>query len=146
MIRTLFERLKPVYIQRRGRRLLLGGREFDAIDVSVRGVVPVRKLFDGSRLVCWSVDGSPGRGGRQCAFCSDGRRCQRRLRLNLAARVGDDGEIQAVAELRSTAFDAVDRALEGAGEDLTRWDETLFRLRVAVDARGFEDFALERIF
>jgi hypothetical protein len=146
MIRTLFDSLKPAYIQRRGGRLLLSGREFDGLDVAVRGVVPVRKLFDGAKLVCWSVDGSPGRGKRQCAFCPDERRCQRRLRLNLVARGDDGGETPAVVELRASAFDAVDMALEGEGGNDQRWDETLFRLRVAADARGFEDFTLERIF
>ena len=146
MIRTLFERLKPAYIQRRGSRLMLAGHEFDSIDVAIRDVVPVRKLFDGARLVCWSVNGSPGSGKRQCAFCPDDRRCQRRLRLNLTAHCDDGVETPAVVELRASAFDALDSALEGAGENSSHWEETLFRLRVAVNARGFEEIAMERIF
>ena len=146
MIRTLFEQTRPLYIQCRNRRLLLGGREYETLDVTIRGLVPVRKFFKGSRLTCWSVNGAPGRDQRLCAFCPDAARCQKRLRLNLIVRDAGGTEIPAVLEVRASAFDALDAALEGDGTATATWRETLFRICVTVNPQGFEDVGFERIF
>jgi hypothetical protein len=42
---------------------------------------PVRKLFEGGRLVCYAPDGEVSRSGRACVGCPDRGRCQPRLRL-----------------------------------------------------------------
>ncbi len=146
MIRTLFEQTKPSYIQCRNHRLLLRGREFESLDVTIRDIVPVRKFFKGSKLSCWSVNGAPGRDKRLCPFCPDAARCQKRLRLNHIVRADSGTEIPAVLEVRPAAFDALDAALEGDGTATGTWRETLFRIRVTVNPQGFEDFAFERIF
>ena len=146
MIRTLFEQTKPAYIQCRNRCLLLRGREFESLDVTIRDIVPVRKFFKGSKLSCWSVNGAPGRDLRLCAFCPDVARCQKRLRLNLIVRDDSGTDSPAVLEVRASAFDTLDAALEGDGTATETWRETLFRIRVTVNPQGFEDFAFERIF
>ena len=146
MIRTLFEQIKPSYIQCRNRRLLLRGREFESLEATILDLVPVRKLFKGSKLSCWSVNGAPGRDQRLCAFCPDAARCQKRLRLNLIVRDDSGTQIPAVLEVRPSAFDALDAALGGDGSATGTWRETLFRIRVTLNPQGFEDLAVERIF
>jgi hypothetical protein len=146
MIRTLFEQTRPLYVQYRNRRLLLRGREYETLDATIRDMVPVRKLFEGSKLSCWSINGAPGRDKRLCAFCPDAARCQKRLRLNLIVRDDNGTEIPAVLEVRASAFDALDSVLEGDGTAGETWRETLFRIRVTVNPRGFEDIVLDRIF
>jgi hypothetical protein len=146
MIRTLFEQIKPAYIQCRKRCLLLRGREFESLDVTLLDIIPVRKLFKGSKLSCWSVNGAPGRDQRLCAFCPDAARCQKRLRLNLIVRADSGTDIPAVLEVRPSAFDALDAALEGDGTATGTWRETLFRIRATVNPKGFDDLAVERIF
>ena len=146
MIRTLFEQTKPAYIQCRNRRLLLRGREFESLEATILDLVPVRKLFKGSKLSCWSVNGAPGRDQRLCAFCPDAARCQKRLRLNLIVRDDSGADIPAVLEVRPSAFDALDAALGGDGSATGTWRETLFRIRVTLNPQGFEDLAVERIF
>jgi len=146
MIRTLFEQTKPAYIQHRNRHLILDGREYETLDVIIREIVPVRKLFNSNKLTCWSINGSPGRDKRLCAFCPDTARCQKRLRLNLIARDDNGTERPAVLEVRASAFDALDVALEGTEAVPTTWCDTLFRISVTVNPRGFEDFAFDRIF
>lgn len=146
MIRTLFDQTKPRYIQCRNGRLRLGGHEHESLDVAICDIVPVRKLFKGSELACWSINGAPGRDKRLCAFCPDAARCQKRLRLHLIVRDDSGTEIPAVLEVRTTAFDALDAALEATGPSPDAWRETLFRIRVTVNPRGFEDLAFDQLF
>jgi len=146
MIRTLFDQTKPLYIQCRNSRLLLAGHEHESLDVNIRDIVPVRKFFKGNKLACWSINGAPGRDKRICAFCPDAARCQKRLRLQLIVRDDNGTEIPAVLEVRTTAFDALDAALEATGPSPDTWRETLFRIRVSVNPRGFEDLAFDRLF
>lgn len=146
MIQKLFEQIKPAFLQHRNRRLLLDGHEYESLDVTIREIVPVRKLFTGNKLTCWSVNGSPGREKRLCAFCPDTARCQKRLRLNLIVRDDSGAERPAVLEVRASAFDALDVALEGTEAVPTTWCDTLFRISVTVNSRGFEDITFDRLF
>ena len=146
MIQKLFEQIKPAFLQHRNRRLLLDGHEYESLDVTIREIVPVRKLFTGNKLTCWSVNGSPGREKRLCAFCPDTGRCQKRLRLNLIVRDDSGAEVPAVLEIRTTAFDALDAALEATTPGPDAWRDILFRVRATTSAKGFDDLAFDRIF
>jgi len=146
MIRTLFDQTKPLYVQCRNSRLLLGDREYETLDVNIRDLVPVRKFFKGCKLACWSINGAPGRDKRICAFCPDAARCQKRMRLHLIVRDDSGTEIPALLEVRSSAFDALDAALDTFDGAPDAWRDTLFRIRVTVNPRGFEDLAFDRLF
>lgn len=128
MIKKLFDQTRPTYIRLRNGRLLVGDRECETLAVIIRDIVPVRKLFDGARLECWSVNGARGRDNRICAFCADAGRCQKRIRLHLILNGDDNAEIPAVLEVRTSAFTALDTALESVGGD--DWRNMLFRISV----------------
>jgi hypothetical protein len=65
MIRTLFERTKPSYIQCRNRRLLLRNREFESLEVTIRDLVPVRPEIPVPVIpMAWAGGGRPSRATR----------------------------------------------------------------------------------
>jgi hypothetical protein len=141
VIRKLFERTRPLYVRLRNGRFLVGERQSETLDATLRDVLPVRKLFVGDRLECWSVNGAHGRDRRLCAFCEDAGRCQKRLRLLLILNGEDNTELPAVLEVRAGAFADLDAALEGAGPD-EAWRNTLFRIatHIGPDGRDRLDF------
>ena len=146
MIQKLFDHTKPAYIQHRNGRLIFDGREHDSLQATIHDIVPVRKLFTGNQLTCWSINNAPGREKRICAFCPDATHCQKRLRLNLLVHGENGAAIPAAIEVRATAFDTLNIALEGTATEPETWTDILFQLSVTHNARGFEDITLTRIF
>jgi hypothetical protein len=127
VIRKLFDRTRPLYVQLRNGRFQVGERQCQTLDATLRDLVPVRKLFVGDRLECWSVNAAHGRDRRLCAFCPDAGRCQKRLRLLLVLGGGDNPEQPVVLEVRAGAFADLDAALHAAGPD-EAWRNVLFRI------------------
>lgn len=143
MIRKLFDQTRPSYIRLRNGRLLVGERESETLSATIHDILPVRKLFDGTRLECWSVNGARGRDNRICAFCPDAPRCQKRLRLHLFIRDGDH-DIAAVLEVRAHEFAALDTALSSLGDDA--WRDMLFKISVEAGTGGRDRFAFCPLF
>jgi hypothetical protein len=145
VIRNLFDQTRATYIRLQNGRFRIGNREAEAIEATIRDLVPVRKLFDGTRLDCWSVNGARGRDQRLCAFCPDTARCQKRLRLHLILNGDDTAEIPAVLEVRASAFAALDTAIESLGSD-DAWRNTLFRISLEPGPDGRDRLAFRPLF
>jgi len=145
VIRKLFDQTRATYIRWHHGRFRIGNRETEAIEGIIRDLIPVRKLFDGTRLDCWSINGARGRDQRLCAFCPDAARCQKRLRLHLLLRADGNAEIPAVLEVRAEAFAALDTALESLGAD-DAWRNTLFRISLEPGPDGRDRLAFRPLF
>jgi hypothetical protein len=135
VIRKLFDRTRPLYLKLSNGRFQIGERQCETLDATLRDLVPVRKLFVGDRLECWSVNGARGRDRRLCAFCPDAARCQKRLRLLLILNGDDDPEQPVVLEVRAGAFADLDAALDAAGPD-EAWRNALFRISTRIGPDG----------
>jgi hypothetical protein len=134
VIRKLFDQTRPIYIRLRQGRFLLGDRQLEVITAVIADLLPVRKLFDGTTLTCWSVNGSRGKDQRICGFCPDATRCQRRLRLHLLIDGDSHPEQPAVLEVLPELFADLEQALDKAGPDA--WRTTLFQIGIQVDPHG----------
>lgn len=144
MIKKLFDQTRPTYVRLRNGRLLVGDREWDTLDVTLQDIVPVRKLFDGARLECWSVNGARGRDKRICGFCAAAGRCQKRLRLHLLLNGDGNADLPAVLEVKAGAFAALDSAIESLGTE--DWRNTLFRITVESGSDGRARLAFYPLF
>ena len=144
MIRNLFDQTRPTYVRLRQGRFRLGDRDLEALTAVICDVLPVRKLFDGTKLECWSVNGSRGKHQRLCAFCPDAGRCQKRLRLHLLVGDRQNAEQPAVLELKTALFTALDEALEKAGPDA--WRNTLFQIGIQTDPNGHDRLTFQPLF
>lgn len=117
MIRDLFNIHRPVFITFDGDRFTVGMRTRDELVGVITDMHPVRKRFEGRRIVCRSMDGAVGNAGRQCALCRDRWSCTERVRLLLLLDGLAADPFPAVLEIGHASFDALDELLEEVGID-----------------------------
>ena len=126
MIRRLFEQTKPQFISVNNGQFRLNGADYSSLSVFIKDILPVRKHFVGNKLICFARDGTTAGNGQVCGFCRERDKCQQRLRLNLMVNNVDAEPVPAVLEIRAHLFDALDEAIDKAGED--KLADVLFEL------------------
>jgi len=144
MIEKLLQTGRAPFITVRDGQLHIGADAFAKIEVCIHEVRPVRKFFDGRRLVCYSLDCRTGKHGRFCEMCPDRQACSRRLQLRLLYNSGDREE-PAILELPKHSFRAFDELLQQVG-DIQRLHDVLVAVSAVQTASGWTNLEFQMIF
>ena len=116
----------------------IGDQSVPELDVQISEVQPVRKLFVGRSLQCYSLDCRTGKNSQLCEVCSNRLRCRQRLQLRL---VYNDGERDqpAILELASHSFSAFDQCLEEIGS-LEVLPQAIITIKPVLNEDGWTTF------
>jgi len=116
MITDFFAETKPAYIAVNADGFTVNGKTQSEIQGFIRQIIPVRKLFNGRKLLCYSNDAVKGKNGEHCSLCPRQSQCRKRIRLMLLLQDGDGSQIPAQFEINSTSFDNLREMLEPIDE------------------------------
>lgn len=97
-------------------RFVIDGKGYSELEVLIEDIMPVRKFFDGRKLICYSSDGKKGKSGKHCALCRDKRRCHRRMRMMVMVQNVQDEPMPALLEINQQSFDPLKEFIESIGE------------------------------
>jgi len=122
---------RPVYVSVNKDGFGVNGKTFPQIQCVIKAVAPVRKLFNGAALECYSNDAEKGKNGEFCSICSRKTRCRRRIRLMILI-LGQNRETPAQLEINSNSFEPLKKLLEPIGEE--ELPETV--VSITVSAQG----------
>lgn len=120
MIRELFEKDRPVFVRFDNDAFRVGRRKRDQLEGVITDMLPMRKYFEGKRLVCWANDGVTGRHGQRCALCRERWNCAERVRLMLLLDGLDQQPAPAILEIGHGSFDALEQFVGQAGDRLAQ--------------------------
>lgn len=109
-------------------RFVIGGKGYSELEVFIEDIMPVRKFFQGKKLVCYSSDGKTGKTGKSCPLCRDRFKCRRRMRLMIMVRNIADEPVPALLEINPQSFDHLNEFLESVEKD--KISSTMVRLAV----------------
>jgi len=126
MIEQLFRRARAPFIVVRNSHLYVDNKAYEQLKVYIHEVTPVRKLFNGGKLQCYSLDCRTAKNGQLCELCPDRHRCSRRVQLRLAYLDGNQQK-PAILEMHRHWFVAFDNLLESVGstDDLSKIQLTI---------------------
>ncbi len=117
MIRDLFNRDRPVFVRFREDRFTVGKRRREQLHGIITDMIPMRKRFEGKRLVCSSPDGINGKYGQRCALCRQRWTCAERLRLMMLLDGLEQIPIPAILEIGYGSFEALDAFINDVGAE-----------------------------
>ena len=112
-----FNDTKPAYIAVNSDGFYLNGKPFQKLECFIREIIPVRKLFKGKKIECYSNDAKKGKSAELCALCSKRMRCRQRIRLMLLVHGSNGEKIPAQLEINSNSFETLKRMLEPVKQD-----------------------------
>jgi len=140
MIAEMFKAAEPLYVAVREGEFRVGDQYYKLLEVSIQDVLPVRKLFLESRLVCFSFDNRTGKNGTYCALCPNRFRCRRRIRLMILIHNVDSEPLPAVLEISPASFDALEQLINEVGHEKLPNTLVLIQLSGTVGNRPTMDF------
>ena len=108
---------KPAYVAVNGDGFRLNGKLFQTLECFIKEIIPVRKLFKGKKIECYSNDAKKGKGGELCALCSKRMNCRRRIRLMLLVCDKENESVPAQLEINSNSFEELKKMLEPIKEE-----------------------------
>jgi len=117
MIRDLFSSDQPVFVRFDKEKFLIGKRRREQLQGRITDMIPMRKRFEGKRLVCSSADGINGRQGQRCALCRERWNCAERLRLMMLLDGLEKVPVPAILEIGHGSFDALDAFIDSSAGD-----------------------------
>jgi len=117
MIHALFEKDRPLFVRFDSNRFRVGRRLREQLRGLLVDMLPMRKRFEGKRLVCWANDGSTGRDGQRCALCRDRWKCAERVRLMLLLDGLEETPVPAILEIGYGSFDALEQFVQTVGPE-----------------------------
>ena len=109
---NFFEDTKAAYISVNNAGFLVNGKIFQTIQCFIREIRPVRKLFKGRKIECYSNDAKKSKSGEFCALCPKRMQCKQRIRLMLLIQDKDQEGIPAQLEINSNSFEPLKKILE----------------------------------
>lgn len=112
-----FDESKPAYIAVNSDGFRLNGQLFQTLECFIKEILPVRKLFKGKNIECYSNDAETGKNGELCAFCSKRMSCRRRIRLMLLVHDKESEPVPAQLEINNNSFETLKKMLEPIKED-----------------------------
>ena len=116
MITNLFEEEKPQYLSVNKNGFSLDGRQYPTINAFIESIIPVRKLFVGKKINCYSNDAKKGKDGQRCSLCKKRSRCSKRLRLMMLLLMDNKEEIPSILEINQNSFKNLEKILENIKE------------------------------
>ena len=117
MIRDLFSSDQPVFVRFDNEHFAIGRQRREQLQGLITDMVPMRKRFEGKRLVCSSADGINGKHGQRCALCRQRWSCAERLRLMMLLDGLEKMPIPAILEIGHGSFDALDAFIDSSDAD-----------------------------
>jgi len=128
MITNLFEEEKPKYLTVNKNGFILDGKLYPIINAFIENIIPVRKLFVGKNIKCYSNDAKKGKEGERCSLCQNRSRCSRRVRLMITKDNEGECQIPSILEINQNSFKNLEKMLEKIEEGELR--KTLIDIRV----------------
>jgi len=110
-----FDDIKPVYIAVNVNGFSIKGKVYDNLQCFIRDIVPVRKLFKGKKVECYSNNAKKGKNGEYCALCKKRNQCRQRIRLMLLLHYEDE-ETPAILEINTNSHDNLRKSLENIND------------------------------
>jgi hypothetical protein len=130
---NFFKETTVNYIAVNSNGFVLDGKQYGQLECSIKQITPVRKLFKGKKIECYSNDAERGKNGAYCALCSQRMNCRQRIRLMLLVNTSTDEQLPALLEINSNSFSALQAMLEPLKqEELT---ELLIIIKVEVQQK-----------
>lgn len=112
-----FNDTKAAYIAVNSDGFCLNGKQSRKLECFIREITPVRKLFKGKKVECYSNDAKKGKNGECCAFCPERMNCRQRIRLTLLVHDSEEKEIPARLEINNNSFGTLKKMLEPVKEE-----------------------------
>lgn len=112
-----FEESKVAYVAVNAEGFHLNGKLYRKLECFIREIIPVRKLFRGKKIDCYSNDAKKGKDGELCALCSKRMNCRQRIRLMLLVQNEKNDPVPAQLEINSNSFEPLKRMLEPVNEE-----------------------------
>ena len=109
---NFFDESKPAYIAVNSEGFHLNGQLFQKLECFIREIIPVRKLFNGKKIECYSNDAKKGKNEELCALCPKRMNCRQRIRLMLLLHDKQKDPLPAQLEINSNSFENLKRMLE----------------------------------
>jgi len=109
---NFFKETTVNYIAVNSNGFVLDGKQYGQLECSIKQITPVRKLFKGKKIDCYSNDAERGKHGEYCALCSQRMNCRQRIRLMLLVNSGTEEQLPALLEINSNSFSALQKMLE----------------------------------
>lgn len=116
MIADFFAGTGVAFVGVNGDGFTVDGRTYSELQGFIRQIVPVRKLFNGRKLECYSNDAVKGRNGTFCSLCLKLAQCRKRIRLMLLLVDENGGQVPAQFEINSSSFRSLQKMLEPIDE------------------------------
>lgn len=85
---------------------------YEHLECSIKQITPVRKLFKGKKIECYSNDAERGKNGEHCALCAKRMNCRQRIRLMLLVHTESQKQIPALKEINSNSFATLEKMFE----------------------------------
>lgn len=114
---NFFDEGKVAYIAVNNEGFHLNGKLYDKLECFIREIIPVRKLFKGKKIECYSNDAKKGKNGDLCALCSKRINCRQRIRLMLMVQNKANDPVPAQLEINSNSFEPLKKMLEPVNEE-----------------------------
>ena len=81
---NLFQDTQPNFVSVRGDAFCVDGINYNALQVLIQQIQPIRKFFQDGKLTCYSMDAKISRNRKKyCAFCDTRHKCSPKLRISM---------------------------------------------------------------
>jgi hypothetical protein len=111
-----FDDIKPAYIAVNGNGFNVAEKTYSELKCFIKDIIPVRKLFRGRKMECYSNNAKKGKNGEYCALCKKRTQCRQRIRLMLLLH-DEDEETPAILEINTNSHDNLRKSLEHINDD-----------------------------
>jgi hypothetical protein len=124
---NFFNDIKPEYIAVNNDGFTVKGKIYPELECFIREIIPVRKLFRGKKIECYSNDAKKGKNGEHCVLCCKRTECRPRIRLMMMVHNGDE-ETPAQLEINTNSFDNLRKTIEPVSDN--NLSEQLINLKI----------------
>ena len=124
---NFFNDIKPEYITVNNDGFNVKCKIYHELECFIREIIPVRKLFRGKKIECYSNDAKKGKNGEHCVLCSKRSECRPRIRLMMMVHSGDE-ETPAQLEINTNSFDNLRKTIEPIRDN--ELQAQLFKLKI----------------
>lgn len=109
---NFFKETKASYIAVSSDGFELDGKQYGQLKCLIKQITPVRKLFKGKKIECYSNDAERGKNGEYCAVCAKRMNCRQRIRLMLLVNTDAEEQVPALLEINNNSFGELQKMLE----------------------------------
>ena len=113
---NFFDDIKPAYIAVNDKGFIIAEKIYPELKCFIKDINPVRKLFKGRKVECYSNDAKRGKNGEYCSLCKKRNQCRQRIRLMLLL-CDEKDETPAILEINTNSQNNLRKALENINDD-----------------------------